>query len=324
MRISNLFLRIRRNSVGRSIRNTISLWPGYQQVPELNSIDNLKCKLRAILSLLSNSLTQNRETKDRIRATMKLQNSEFSDILLIGNGPSSSNLSISQIRNFKAQGGKVAVMNNFYLADISKQFVPDYYFLVDVEYWKPQYKSTVGLRAQVSSYIATYSQAITVVQPAHLEPIIEGGGKYIYVDGRSSQGLNRSSCPVRPWGLTPSVALYAIATLKYLGHRRVYFIGLDSNFLDNFLVDHLNGIVNRPSGQHFYPNLLDTENAMELIDSNGSAKLPYRHLADLHYAHGIFLNDFYLVCRDGCVNVGNDMSNDAAPRACLIPNAQED
>jgi hypothetical protein len=323
MRVSDYFERIRSNRIGRSIRNRISTWPGHQQIPELNSLDTIKSKLRALLSLLSNTLIEYPQLKQRLKVTKKLHNSVSSEILLIGNGPSAAALTISQVEKFKKQGGKVAVMNNFYLSNISTQFVPDYYFLMDPDYWKPIYKSSVGLRSDVCNYIKRNILDITIVQPSSFEPIIKDDGNYIFVDGRSSQGLFRASNPVRPWGLAPSVALYAIATLKYLGHRRVYFIGLDSNFLSNFFVDNLNGLVNKPSGQHFYREILDTENAMELIDSEEDTKLPYRHLADLHYAHGIFLNDLYLLCREDCVNVGNDTSNDAAPRACLLPKSRE-
>jgi len=319
MRISENFERIRSNRFGRSIRKKISTWPGHQQIPELNSSDTIKSRLRALLSLISQTLIDYRQLKQKIKVTKRLHNSASSEILLIGNGPSAAALTISQIENFKKQGGKVAVMNNFYLSEISNQFVPDYYFLMDPDYWKPLYKSSVGLRTKVCNYIKRNISDITIVQPASFDPIIMDEGKYIFVDGRSSQGLIRSSNPVRPWGLASSVALYAIATLKFLGHRRIYFIGLDSSFLNNFFVDNLNGIVNKPSGQHFYKDSLDIENAMELIESEAVTKLPYRHLADLHYAHAIFLNDLYLLCREDCVNVGNDTSNDAAPRACLLP-----
>jgi hypothetical protein len=83
-----------------------------------------------------------------------------------------------------------------------------------------------------------------------------------------------------------------------------------------FEVDSLNKVVNPGVGQHFYKADADQEDLQKPIDENH--KLPYRNMADLHFAHGIFLRDLRFLVGDSCINVGGDKSNDVSPRACLL------
>ncbi len=324
MILSKYFSRIRESSVGKYIRSTISDWPSYQQLPSPNSIDFIRCWTRALLSVVSGTLTQSEETKLRIRATSKLRYSESGSVLLIGNGPSSANITIRQVESFRRSGGKIAVMNSYFRSDLSRTIVPDYYFIVDPDYWFPRYKSTIKDGRLFRDYVLKNGPNITIVQPADRTPLVEGYLNYLYIDGRSAQGIFRFGRPDKPWGLAPAVALYSIGTLKFLGFSSILFSGLDSNFINFFSVNELNQVINKSHGMHFYGEEDDSQDALELIESNGLTKLPFQHLADLHYGHGIFLRDFYSLCQEGCINVGNDTTNDAAPRACLLPPEHKD
>ncbi len=315
---SQLFRQIRESSAGLFIRRRIISWPGYQQVVEPYSLDRLKGKLRETLSLVSQTLIMDKETRRRIKITSNLQNSIRNDVLLIGNGPSAKFLTLSQVRNFQANGGSIAVMNNFFRSELSDSIVPDYYFLTDPEYWIPAHKHMPANISGLTSFIEEHLAFATVVQPAKYSPIVSSHSRYLYIDSRTTGGILRRARPDKPWGLPASVALQAIATLKFLGHTRVFFTGLDSNFVSFFMVDDLNRIYNPPEGMHFYKSENDSINIMESLSAE-PVKESFRHIADLYYAHGIFMRDFYWLCKDNCINVGNDQTNDAAPRACLIP-----
>jgi hypothetical protein len=199
---------------------------------------------------------------------------------------------------------------------LASQIEPDYYFITDPEHWNPVSYSTLNLKAELIEYFANVTSDCCLVQPAQNPDLIASHRNYLYIDGRSAQGLWRGKSPVRPWGLPASVAMIAISTLQYLGYKRIYFSGLDSNFLSFFEVDSLNKVVNPGVGQHFYKADADQEDLQKPIDENH--KLPYRNMADLHFAHGIFLRDLRFLVGDSCINVGGDKSNDVSPRACLL------
>jgi hypothetical protein len=279
----------------------------------------MKDRIREIASLISNTLLMDKKTRMRLKSTTKLKNSKLGDVLLIGNGPSAKSLTESQVKLFQDNGGVVAVMNNFYRSDLALRISPDYYFLMDPDFWYPKFKWTSQDGALVANYIRIHESDLTIVQPANFPLIIPEWKNCIFIDGRSTKGLLRIARPDKPWGLPASVALYAISTLKFLGYRTIYFTGLDSNFVNFFYADDLNQVYNSPHGQHFYQVDREIKNALDQINPNEVIIPPFRHLADLNYAHGIFLRDFYWLAKDRCINVGNDRTNDSSPRACLLP-----
>ncbi len=322
--MKSILFKIARNSkAGLQIRKLITEWPGYQQIPNPFSTDSVKAKLRESLSLISGTLVMDRATKRKILETRNLQNSKSNPVLLIGNGPSAKLLTIEQISHFKSIGGQIAVMNSFFRTDLARQIAPDYYFVVSPEFWYPKFKHSSKERDHIVEFIEKTAPNVTIVQPVIFDLIVPNHQNYIFIDGRSVQGLRRLARPDKPWGLPSSVALYAIATLKFVGHQIVYFTGLDSNFVNFFLTDDLNNVVNMAHGQHSYEIGQENYDNLAPLNFEENLRLPFRHLADLNYAHGIFLRDMYFLCKTGCVNVGNDRTNDAAPRACLLPRNTE-
>jgi prepilin-type processing-associated H-X9-DG protein len=237
-------------------------------------------------------------------------------VLLIGSGPSAKLLTADQVQHFQNNGGSIAVMNGFFLTELSKEITVDYYFIADPCFWEEKF---LEIKTEIESYVKRSRNHIKIVQPAHLKPIVENYANYLFWDGRSRAGLVRSSRPDKPWGLPASVALYAIGTLKFLGHKRLFFTGLDSSYVNYYKVNDLNYVSHSPQGQHSYDEDERTINLGESGSIEVKHQRPFRHLADLNFAHGIFLRDMYWLCHDYCINVGNDTTNDSAPRASLLP-----
>lgn len=305
---------------GLFIRRRITNWPGYQQVPQSRFTHALTAKLRVILSLVSETLRMDRLAKEKIRATRKLRGSESTEVLLIGNGPSSLSLNAEQIRRFRGTGGKIAVMNSFFRSSLAELLEPDYYFVGDPELWAPAHQENMSFRSDFQLYIENLSSPCLIMQPANQPPIVPNYGRYIYGDPRSVAGVLRMARPDRPWGLPASIAMVAIATLRYLGHQRIYFTGLDSNMHNFFFIDHKNEILFDTNGYHSY-SVSERGSDRQEPNAPGVQRIindPVRHMADLLYAQGIFLRDLYWLCDGICINVGNDETNDAAPRACLL------
>ena len=304
------------------IRDRISDFPGYQSYPKGTSFHYLKVKIRASLSLVSQILVTSDLEKSRITQLKEVKNSRNSPVLLIGNGPSASTLTIEQIDNFRKSGGLIAVMNSFYKSNLAGQIEPDYYFIVDPEHWEPKLISNSSLKSELQDYFARKPETI-IVQPAQFDELCSEHSNYLYIDGRSCQALWRGKRPDRPWGLPASVSMIAISTLDYLGHSKIYFTGLDSTFVSFFEVDDMNNVVNPGVGQHFYSHSPDVADLAAPIKGIEKHKAPYRDLADLYFAHGIFLRDLSWLCADKCINVGNDKGNQSSPRACLLPKKVE-
>lgn len=258
--------------------------------------------------------------RERISVTRRLRGTKSGEVLLIGNGPSAGGLTVSQVERFRRQGGKIAVMNSFYRSTLSKVVSPDYYFVVDPEFWKPSHEAHANFKEEFAQYVENFAAECTIVQPAGQIPILPTKHEYVFLDGRSVAGLIRIARPDKPWGLPASVAMLAIATLRFLGHSRIYFTGLDSNMHNHFFIDHKNEILFDTNEYYSYSKNQRDDNRQD-AGSQGVQPVindPIRHMADLLYAQGIFLRDLYWLCSNDCVNVGNDQTNDAAPRACLL------
>ena len=316
-----VFSSIRASFLGHFVRNHISEWPGYQFVPDTGVFHNTKLRLRAGASLLSATLRESPETRQRRRTLKSHQNSQHGQVLVLGNGPSVNNLTVVQIKRFQSFGGKVAVMNGFLFSDLSEKILPDYYFLVDPAYWNAEDPEGTDLKSRLINHVTEANPDCILVQPANYPLISHHHSKYLFVDGRSIAGLRRVAQPNKPWGLPSSVAMAAISTMKFLGFSLIYFAGLDSDSYKNFFIDDLNQVMFSSKGNYFFnasENLSETS-WQEHNDVRPMRDWPIRHMADVLYAAAIFMRDLEWLAGEHCINVGSDRTNDSAPRACLLP-----
>ena len=288
-------------------------------MPDTGPFHRTRLRLRAIASLVSETLRENPESRHRRHLIKKYKGTENGQVLILGNGPSVNNLTVGQILRFQAYGGKVVVMNDFLFSSLAIEFLPDYYFIFDPDYWKSTYQDN-NRQLALNGYFEDINPNCTLVQGANYSLLSETHGKYLFVDHRSIQGLWRSANPNKPWGLPSSVAMGAIATMKYLGFSTIYFAGLDSDSYKSFFVDDLNEVMFSSANNYFYTQsdgLVDpfTNPASE---ARPMGDWPIRHMSDVLYAAAIFMRDFHWLVAENCVNVGNDRTNDSAPRACLL------
>jgi hypothetical protein len=318
--IVEFFENLRSRPISLKLRKKISAWPGYQHVP-LDLRRSYLLKLRILLSLVSETLRMDRETKRRIHQTRKLKGSVSGDVLIIGNGPSSLGLTKAQLHRFRQNGGKIAVMNSFYRTNLATAIEPDYYFVGDPEYWNPTNPANKDFRSDFRAYVEGLENGCFIVQPANQSLIVEDHPRVLFLDFRSVAGLRRIARPDKPWGLPSSIAMIAIATMRFFGHKTIFFSGLDSNMHNYFFINHRNEILFDTNEYYSYSSKQKNSRRQEL-NAPGVHPMynePIRHMADLLYAQAIFFRDLYWLCKKDCVNVGNDETNDAAPRACLIP-----
>ena len=317
--ISQFFSTIRNNRLGRFIRRHISAWPGYQQVPDTGLFHVYKLRLRAAATLISATVRETSEIRTRRRAIEAFRGSYQGDVLILGNGPSVNNLTLAQIMRFQSNGGRILAMNGFLYSELSKQFLPDFYFVIDPAYWDSKNSEDAKLRKQLQIYLENTNSNCLLVQTATAELLCPDHMNTLFVDGRSIAGLKRWSEPNRPWGLPSSVALAAISTMKYFGFKTIYFAGLDSSSYLNFFVDDLNQVKYTSANTYFFSR--DEAAKLDPVDLTQGREMgdwPIRHMSDVFYAASIFMRDFEYLSDGRCINVGNDRTNDASPRACLI------
>lgn len=312
----NLIVNLRGSILGKKIRKNMSTWPGYQQINLGVPGYGVKKFSRVVLSLLSDTMQMNSSARSRLKLTAKMRNTLTGQVLVIGNGPSASNITARQVSRFKSLGGKVLVMNDFINSDLASSIEVDFYSLIDPDYWNEK-NSGDEFRLRFGEYIMKFGKDCKIIQPAIRAKICENHGDYLFVDIRSVAGLLHWGQPHKPWGYPASVALSSIAALKFLGYSQIYFAGLDSDSYKNFFVDDMNTILFDSRSNYFYSNQ-SSKQPNSLPSIRGMQDWPIRNMPDVLFAASIFLRDQKRLMQDVCINVGGDSTNDTCPRACLI------
>jgi hypothetical protein len=257
-----------------------------------------------------------RHERNLLRNTKSRKNSESGMILVIGNGPSTRMLDIIKLVEFQKNGGKIAVMNNFWLGNI--KITPDFHFITDPAYWSLTAKESEkqGLSLTIN-HLETSDNTI-LVQPVNRKPLIGDERRIIFTDPRSAAGLFWFDSPIRPQSSPSSVALLSISTAKFLGFNKIYIVGFDTDTYKNFFVNEKNELLYDASMSYFYSG----EIAKEKKDSYNSGygiismkDLPVGTISDALYASAVFLRDLRRMNDGRIFNIGNDITNDSVPRA---------
>ncbi len=320
------YLSIHSSSIGKRFRGRLAKLPHYQHINRIGWSHNLRLKFRVSASLISNIITESQTSKVRRKQTRKLRNSYFGSALVIGGGPSMNNLSIDQIRNFQANGGKIAVINGFIYSKLSQLIVPDFYFACDPAYWE-NFDAEIEFRRLLNKYIASLGKSITIVQPSDKQKLVPCHDKYIYIGGFDVSGLVKIANPTSFWGLPASTSLIALSLTSYLGFNKIYFSGLDSDTYKRYFTNDLNELLLDKSKNYFYEeSQLKGKNTLDgQIGILDMSKSLVPTMADVLYSHAIFFRDFEWLARKNKVseyiNVGQDTTNDISPRGCLIKNS---
>lgn len=182
---------------------------------------------------------------------------------ILGTGPSLSDLSAQQV----AQLGKEYIfgLNSLYKADIGKALRPDYYALVDNNYWESlqlTYSEVVSLYKEAPPVFITDLRAREIVEDIHQEV----NAIYLYAKkypvGQVGFELDKDI-----HGLMNVVSVCIVSAI-YMGFKEVYLLGCDYNAFCNF------------GHGHCY----DDEGEMESISYNLAFYLRYYHITtEFHY-----------------------------------------
>ena len=296
------------------MRNLLDRIGTVQQYPD-SRFFKLKVFLRDFGIYLYSHLKEPKLQKIN-RKSIRLDNNKYKgEVLLLGNGPSIDSIKIEQIKYFRKSGGKIANVNSFVLDNRINIFEPDFYFLTDPLFWDKS--KNFQLIVNLKNYLQKNPNCI-LVQPANKEKVIESHSNYSYIDVRPSIIKKKSKMNVKSRNnLSYSVILSAIMSLKNFGFNRIYFAGAESDIYKHICVDELNRLILQNT---FYLGITSDKSTNEILqsrDGEPTRENPLRDIRDILYASAHFLNDFRIVSK-GCINVGNDKSNDTCPRATLL------
>ena len=253
-----------------------------------NSVLVLSMKKLMVLTVFAYrsaaSLGNRRKT---LRSTKLYKNTKSDkDLMIIGGGPSVSQLNIKQVVESQTSGSlDVMVMNWYSHTRYAEIIRPDYYVLSDPftipggnNSWKSQNT------AEIWKKLEQWPDSKLIV-PAHWFPLMQSvdNGVACYIDDRELVGFSSNIDITKPRGYCSLTAYKAIAAGIYMGYQNIFLIGFDGSTFASTIVDednHLYEGKNNNSDTEFTPIVkLDSyfpNGIADLLFANSSAFLDLR------------------------------------------------
>lgn len=302
-------------SLKKILNKAILKWPEYQAIPEIKIRFVLKQKLRLILMYYGMNLTVTRRQKKRLKRTKILKNAIKSrPVLLVASGPSADNVlnELVMLKNLNSVID-VAVINNYYKSNFAHDIIPKYYFLSDPYFWNKISDKKFEIN-QLKNYFISYNK-IKLVIPFTYEKFLKNQETY-YINNLTFYKKRKKLDPTKANLMPSSVVINAITFLKYLGYWPIYVCGLDVSYHRSLTVNHLNETLQNNSKLYFQFESNYLESFYSQINLTKLGEKPESIMQAL-FDESIMLRDLAYLSGFGIVNVSQDTTNDALPRACL-------
>ena len=153
----------------------------------------------------------------------------------------------------------VFALNWYPLSELAKQLKPDYFCLSDPLNKPGSQKEFKGNKTQIIWEYLKHSPKTKLILPhnwLHFLQVIPNDVS-VWFDDRELVGWSHSISPIKPRGYSSLTAHKTISAALYLGHKKVFLVGLDNSVFKNVVVTENNELIDKPS--HFYdsPSTLD-------------------------------------------------------------------
>jgi hypothetical protein len=279
----------------------------YQQVPNPGISGLSRRWLAGFLFFLSQELKHGRKVHRALKPTRNLKDMHAGrDVLIIGNGPSSLDISNRQLTRFREAGGVIFVMNDFYRSPLANLLTPDFYFITDPFYQSlaPEFKGYLWKNTNVN--------IVTNFHERKKAEYLQLPNDVHWINPISAMGLWHSISPLKAHTGPPSVLFRAIEFAVFIGCKTIYVCGAENSMYKFHKHDQMGSVFTEVGpGLHSY-----TEPAARQY----SIPQMTRNMSDVLFASAIFLRDLRrLGSKYTVVNVSpSDFTNDAFPFACLI------
>ena len=292
--------------------------PAYQSVPEMSLTFIFKQRVRTIAMYFGSIIFTTQKQRRRLRKTKKLRDTKKGkSVVLCASGPGGDKfLDDLVLKNRSLNEIDVAVVNSFYKSKFSDNVSPIYYFVSDPYFWS-ETSSAEESRIGIINFLKKNNQCYLVV-PFLNESLIEMSRTH-FINNLVYFKKNKKLSPIRGNMVPSSVVFHAISFLSYLGYAPIYINGLDVSFHTAAEVNKTNELILHEN--KLYGNLNDEYVAQETRSINLTNRdIPPKSFSELLMSESIMLRDLNFYSHCGLVNIGEDLTNDSIPRACLIFN----
>lgn len=221
-------------------------WASPQTHPGFSVLRLAIQKLRVLALYLIRRIAQGAGRAEALAGMRDLAGSaRGQEILVLGSGPSASNVNAREVARRQAAGDLVVVATNYFLkSPLAKTITPDYLVWSD-SVFHPNNRSTNEAWSLLES-----SRRTRVVSPwtwrRHLigEPL---ESRFVFFDNDTLEGWSTNLSPVYPRGYQGSTGAKALAFALHLNPRQVLVLGLDLSNFKHFTVDVDNRVLRHPT-----------------------------------------------------------------------------
>ena len=167
-----------------------------------------------------------------LAATKNLGRSKYGKTaLVLGSGPSLNSLNSSIAREYFDD---VFVVNNYYLHEIAKELVPDYYALSDPNHFVDDKTNAVHDDASLYRYLIENNITL-LLSHFYRKKEINSGISTLFFDDREWRGLRKNISPIRPRSYGSFTLYKALALACHFGYETIYVLGLDNTEFKSYI-----------------------------------------------------------------------------------------
>lgn len=194
---------------------------------------------RSVLRLFVYNLIQKSQffrrrgpSRSLLKQTTEMRNTKKGkSALVLGSGPSLNMLDPLAAREFFDD---VFVVNNYYLHDVSKQLIPDFYCLSDPNYFVADKTNAIHDDANLFNFMIEHD--VTLLLPHFYRQIeIDCRLNKIYFDDREWRGFKSNIRPTRPRSYGSFTLYKALALACFFGYDTIYLLGLDNTEFKSYV-----------------------------------------------------------------------------------------
>lgn len=179
----------------------------------------------------------------------KLKNTIKEPVLILANGPSVNNYTVSEYQNLAYNKVKVFAVNWFALSELYDVVKPNFYVLSD-----PAFKNE--LKNKTSKFykkLLELDSGTLLFIPSSWKIRPDLPVKIVTFNDKSLYGISKNLKPTFPRGYISLSAYKTIAIALYIGQGPIAIIGFDNTEFKHFESDELNQILLAPNkDRHFF------------------------------------------------------------------------
>jgi hypothetical protein len=151
--------------------------------------------------------------------------------LILGSGPSLNTLNPDVARNYFDD---IFAVNNYYLHEVSKKLIPDFYCLSDPNYFVSDKTNAIHDDNGLFEFI-TEHEITLLLSHFYRKSWTDKRITTLFFDDREWRGFRSNISPLRPRSYGSFTLYKALATACYFGYDTIYVLGLDNTEFKSYI-----------------------------------------------------------------------------------------